>query len=411
MSVPRQVGKTYLIGSVVFADCIVNPGTTVVWTAHRFAVARETFDSLAAIAKSPGLLPHIDPDDVHSAAGNEVIKFRNGSRIKFAARERGTVRGVAKVRRLILDEAQILSEGAMSDLAPTMNQAVNPQIIMMGTPPKPMDNSAIFAGIREEALDGESEGVVYIEFSADADADLDDREQWHKANPSLGTRTPYKALRRLRRLFDNDDDFAREALGIWTNIGGNAVVDPVTWGKLGDPDSITDGPVAYAIDVSPQRDHASIGMAGWRPDGKRLLEFVEGRNSADWVVTVAKLINERQRPRCFVIDAGSPAGSYVQALQTAGVPVVTVGARDYANACGTFYDEAMGGLLAHLDQPTLNSALSVARKRAIGSEGAWAWHRVNAQADITPIVACTLAIHGLSTEAIKKQRSGEAFAF
>jgi phage terminase large subunit-like protein len=408
MSVPRQVGKTYLIGSIVFADCIVNPGTTVIWTAHRFGVARETFDSLAAIAKTSGLLPHIDPADIHSAAGNEVIGFRNGSRIKFAARERGTIRGVAKVRRLILDEAQILSESALSDLAPTMNQAENPQIIMMGTPPRPQDNSAIFSGLREEALDGESEGVVYIEFSADADADLDDRAQWHKANPSLGTRTPYKAIKRLRRLFDNEEDFAREALGIWTNDGSPAVIDLKTWRGLVDEVDETAGLIAYGIDVNPQRDRASIGMAGWRPDGRHLLDWVETRNSVDWVVDAARKITEKQRPIGFVVDAGSPAGSLIPALLNAKVPVIKIGSRDYGNACGMFYDECMGSIdedgvyvpprLTHLDQPPLNVALASARRRKLGQEGAWAWARVNTQADITPLVACTLALFGLSTK-------------
>jgi phage terminase large subunit-like protein len=71
ISIPRQVGKTYDIGALVFADSIINPGTTTVWTAHRFKVARETFNSLRGMAKSPRLAPHIDYDAITTAAGNE----------------------------------------------------------------------------------------------------------------------------------------------------------------------------------------------------------------------------------------------------------------------------------------------------------------------------------------------------
>jgi len=92
---------------------------------------------MRAWAKSPLLVPHIDYDDITTGAGNECIPFRNGSRIVFAARERGSVRGFTKVRRLVLDEGQILTELALSDLVPTMNQAPNPQLILMCTPPKP----------------------------------------------------------------------------------------------------------------------------------------------------------------------------------------------------------------------------------------------------------------------------------
>ena len=114
MSIPRQVGKTFDVGALVFADSIIVPGTTTIWTAHRFKVSRETFNELRGWATSPALAAHIDPDEITTGAGNECIPFRNGSRILFAARERGAVRGFTKVRRLVLDEAQILTEDRKS---------------------------------------------------------------------------------------------------------------------------------------------------------------------------------------------------------------------------------------------------------------------------------------------------------
>jgi phage terminase large subunit-like protein len=218
ISIPRQVGKTWDIGALVFADSIIHPGTTTIWTAHRFKVARETFDSLRAVALSAPLAPHIDPDQITTAAGNESIRFRNGSRIVFAARERGAIRGFTKVRRLILDEAQILNEHALADLVPTMNQAENPQIILMGTPPKPTDPGEAFTRLRTEALTGESEGVLYVEFAADEFADSDDRKQWAKANASYPKRTNTKAVQRMRKAL-SDEDFRREGLGIWDGVG------------------------------------------------------------------------------------------------------------------------------------------------------------------------------------------------
>src|SRR5690554_5860277 len=50
MSICRQSGKTYNVGGIVFADSIIHPGTTTVWTAHRFKVSRETFNAMKAIA-------------------------------------------------------------------------------------------------------------------------------------------------------------------------------------------------------------------------------------------------------------------------------------------------------------------------------------------------------------------------
>jgi len=219
LSIPRQVGKTFDVGAVVFADSIINPGTTTVWTAHRFKVARESFNEMRAWAKSPLLRQHIDYDAITTGAGNECIPFRNGSRLMFAARERGAIRGFTKVRRLVLDEAQILTDNALSDLVPTMNQAFNPQLVLMCTPPKPADPSEVVMRLRAEALDGASEGLLYVELSAPPDCDPNDRAAWAKANPSYPKRTPAKAILRMRKLL-SPEDFRREALGIWDAAAG-----------------------------------------------------------------------------------------------------------------------------------------------------------------------------------------------
>ena len=75
-------------------------------------------------------------------------------------------------------------------------------------------------------------------------------------------------------------------------------------------------------------------------------------------------------------------------------------------ACGAFYDAVMEDRLRHLDTPVLNSALAVARKRSLGD--AWAWHRKNAAADITPLVACTLALYGAMSDRVAQRRSDAA---
>lgn len=43
LSIPRQVGKTFTIGSIIFALCILFPGMLTLWTAHRTRTANESF--------------------------------------------------------------------------------------------------------------------------------------------------------------------------------------------------------------------------------------------------------------------------------------------------------------------------------------------------------------------------------
>lgn len=408
ISICRQSGKTFDVGGVTFADSIVNPGTTTVWTAHRFKVARESFNELKSLATRPEMLPHIDPDAITTAAGNETIPFRNGSRIVFAARERGAIRGFTKVRRLILDEAQILTESAMSDLVPTTNQAENPQIVLMGTPPKPSDPGEVFTALRTGALDGTLEGVMYVEFSADPDCDIDDWDAVAQANPSFPKRTGKRAVMRLRKLLTNEDDYRREGLGIWDRMANGSVIDIDHWMSLGDPKSQLTDPVTFAIDVSPDR-RSSIGVAGKRRDGKTHVEVIENERGTAWVVARIQQLAEKWPTADVVLDPSGPAGSLVTDLAGVGIEPTLVSGREMAQACGRFYDLVAAGDLRHLgNQPNLNAAVDAARKRNLGD--AWAWRRKDGSHDISPLVAVTLALFGHDLQATKKpKRSGRVW--
>nr|WP_242647656.1 hypothetical protein [Mycobacteroides abscessus] len=67
------------------------------------------------MAARPKVDPHIEA--VHRARGDEKIMFTNGSRILFGARESGFGRGFSDVDILVFDEAQIMTEGTLEDMA------------------------------------------------------------------------------------------------------------------------------------------------------------------------------------------------------------------------------------------------------------------------------------------------------
>jgi hypothetical protein len=380
LSIARQVGKTYLIAALVFADAIINPGTTTVWTAHRFKVARETFNALKTIATSPALAPHIDADEITTAAGNECIPFRNDSRIVFAARERGAIRGFSKVRRLILDEAQILTEAAMADLAPTMNQAENPQMILMGTPPKPTDPGASFANLRAESLAGRAEGTVYVEFSAPRGADLDDRTAWREANPSYPLRTPDKAIVRLRKLLVDDDDFAREALGIWSSDTDGTAFNVARWADLADAKAERGKAPVFAVATAPDRSWAAIAVAWRRPDGRAQVMLADYQQGASWVPD--RLAELRTKWRGSVVADTASRGMVADADESAA----------HAPAHNALADAVLADTVRHGNQPALNVAIAAARWRPSGET------RVldrRGSVDISPAAAAALAVHGV----------------
>lgn len=411
MSLPRQVGKTYLVGCIAFVLCLTQPGTTVIWTAHRGRTATETFRSMKAKAKSPEMAPFVDQrvkgGGIRSANGEQEIEFLNGSRIMFGAREAGFGVGFAKVGMLVIDEVQRASTKAMDDLLPTTNAADNPLVLCMGTPPRPTDDGEIFTMFRTEAVSGESDDVLYVELGASGRFDLsDEQEFWRqlrRVNPAFPHRVGERAILRTKKGLTDDSVF-RETFGLWDEVSKKR--SPIA--KTAWADGVDVGPAegvkpdALAVDMSHDRE-ISVG-ACWREDddGVHVEEVWAGVDepaAVDWIEARAG------RRITVVIDGMSPAASMVPELKARKVKVHVGTSGDMAKACGLFASDVVGGRLTHADQEAVNQAREDARKRGIGTAGGWGYDRKDPASKIHPLVAVTLARLGAS---MSQRRSGES---
>lgn len=392
VSIGRQVGKTFLFGAMVFAMCLREPGLTVIWTAHRAKTAKETFASMSGMAAQERVAPHIA--QVVRSRGDEAVIFGNGSRILFGARESGFGRGFANVSILVFDEAQILTESAMEDMVAAQNVAKNPLTILTGTPPRPRDPGEVFTMVRQEALSGDSEGTLYIELSAERDADLLDRSQWRRANPSFPVRTSERSMLRMKKNL-SDDSFRREALGVWDEVSVHKpLVSPQQWKAMADVGPADDvKPDALGVDMSHGRDIAVAGC--WLEGEDAHIEQVwSGSDSSavvEWIVTRAG----RRVP--VVVDQASPAASLVPELKNRKCLVVTTGAAQMAQACGLLENRIAVDGLTHGAQKPVTDAILGARRRPIRDAGGWALDRSDPTSSIYPIVAATLALFGATT--------------
>lgn len=402
ISIPRQVGKTYLIGCIIFALCLMKPGLKVIWTAQVKDTALETFDQFLTMSQRPKVKPHILKTP--QGKGDEAIIFNNGSSIEFGARDSGFGRGRTDVDVIVFDEGQHLSTEALENMGAAQNVAQNPLCFVMGTPPRPRDKGEFFTLLRQEALDGDSDGTLYIEMSADPDCDPMDREQWRKANPSFPLRTSERAMLRLRKKLRNEDSWRREALGVWDLVTRQfSPVNGAMWEEGADtgPD---DGvkPDALAVDMSHDR-LISVG-ACWREGESAHVEEVWA--GTDDAAAVDWLVERAGRRIQVVIDDQSPAASMIPTLKARGVRVHRGTAPDMAKACGLLASEVEAGRLTHADQQAVNEAREGARKRSVGSAGGWGYDRSDPSVNIAPLVAVTLARLGASMA-----RTSHSYAF
>jgi hypothetical protein len=390
LSIPRQVGKTFLVGAIVFALCLLNPGLTVIWTAHRLRTAGETFDKMQGMARRAKIKPFVAK--IVLGSGEEEIRFRNKSRILFGARERGFGRGFDEVDVLIFDEAQILTENATDDMVPATNQSRQPSgalVLFMGTPPKPTDPGEVFARMRTEALSGEDEDTGYIEFSADPNFSpsespspmaAEDWRQIAKANPSYPKRTPREAILRMRKML-TPESMLREGYGIWDDEDAGPGLDFARWKTLADASAERGGSQVFALSTAPDRSWAAIAVAWLRPDGDVQVMLADYRPTTSWVKERAVALGARWGGKVL---ADPESRDLLDDADT--VPL--------ARAEASLDDAITAGTVHHANESALNTAVRGAKWRKSGDG------RVldrKGSLDISPAVAAALAVHGVMT--------------
>ena len=88
LSIPRQVGKSYLLGCIIFALCLLNPRLRVIWTSHHTATTEEMFEAMKELASHKRVAPHVVKCIALQGSRWRIV-FRNGSRVDFGARSQG----------------------------------------------------------------------------------------------------------------------------------------------------------------------------------------------------------------------------------------------------------------------------------------------------------------------------------
>lgn len=436
----RQNGKTArVLQPVTLFDLFLLEPDRIVWTAHLFRTARDSFDDFClAIEKAPVLSRRVKK--ISYSHGEEYIELHNNAKLEFLARSSGGGRGLGG-KRVVMDEALILSAGSMGALMPTLSARPNPQINYGSSACK--ETSDHLYNLMRRGRAKQSKSLIWVEFCAEGGWEsppcvlgkkcphtygtqgcaLDDETLWLPANHSLGVRRAngsgltYEYIRAEREALP-PKEFGRERLG-WHEIvlTGSGPIDEKSWMDLVDIKSEMVDPVALCIEVRNDRSSTTISAAGRRADGLLHVEVIKSAPGVAWAVDAAVKLNDRFTPCVIVIDDKSEAASLLPDLKAAGLKVrdrdpekkpgegevvVTTWAADMARACGSLFDAITDSkTVRHLNQPDLNNSVRGAVWRSLGD--AKAWSRKEAHTDPSQLISVTLALHGLLTYGPKKE--------
>jgi hypothetical protein len=403
--IPRQNGKTVII-EVAILSGIYLQNLQVVYTAHLMATSRRTRMRIQQLIEST---PDLEAEVKQIRISNEEqsIELKSGARVDFVARSGSTARGWSG-DMVFMDEAFAVADDHIGALMPIMFARPNWQLWYASSAGKPASHA--LRRIRQRGIDGDP-GLAYYEWSIDEETYKANPEGvaanpkfWAQANPSFGIRITGETLALAQRSMD-DVEFAREVLGIWDDPRGAPIIDPIAWARLLDPMSAFEGSMVFALDVAPQLESGAIGVAGYRDDDLVHIEItgrdgqLDHRPGTDWIVPRVVELNNEWQPAAWVLDPAGPAGALLTDLREAGIEPVLVNARELAQACGSMLKAASSppatSTVRHLGQLSLDEAVRAAKKRDIG-DGGWAFGRRATEEDISPLVAVTLAFHGLA---------------
>lgn len=405
---PRQNMKTWIFQLIVLAR-LLEPGgdRLIVWSAHLFDTAQETFrDFLQLIEKHAWLGDLVERID--RGNGEEQITFVGGRRLRFRARAKTGGRGLSG-DCVVLDEGFALDPAHMGALLPILSTRRR-ALVLIGSSAG-LAASAILRGFRDRGRVGGAGSPAYVEFCApgsfaDPGCELDrcghevgtpgcvmDREDlWLVANPAARAgRIAMDYLREERGALP-PGEFGRERLGWWDEPGGLVSLTGTAWAALKDRTSKPlPWPLAIGVDTSKGLRAAVVVAAGWREDGLPHVEVLRTAAGIEWLPEFLQPLAWEHGAVVRILGGSSTAQAIVPALQRARVPVVETSTADYAAAWGLLVREVGEGALRHLGDEILQRSVDVVASVSVGDGGAARPSADKSGGDITAIVAATLA--------------------
>lgn len=382
--VPRQNGKGSVLEARELAGLFLFDEQLIIHSAQLFSTAAEGFRRLVTLVESNNELKQKVRRIVYSH-GSEGIELKSGSRIKFMARSRSSMRGFS-ADVLILDEAYDLAEAAMEAMIPTM--AARPMAQVWYTSSAPLADSVVLKRICARGRSAEDTGgLAYFEWAAADDCNPSDPEAWADANPALGYRLTTKFMDREYEALSTEG-FKRERLGLYNDAVRERLFPK--WSELIDAESKITSRLVFGIDIAPDRGRAAISVAGKRPDEIPHIESVDSRPGAHWIVGRVDELLEKWGDLTIVIDDKASAGSLITDLENMyGVTLIRPTSREIAAGCSRLFDACESDNVRHLGQSVLDDAVDAAVKRYVGD--AWMLDRRKPDADISPLVSAALA--------------------
>ena len=433
--IARQNGKTMMSEILALFFLYALGVNLIIGTSTNLDAAEEVWDGVVDIAESNDDLAS-EIEDIKKSSGRKTITLSGRRRYRVTAANRKGARGKSG-DLILLDELREHKDFSAWS-AVTKTTMARPNAIVWCMSNAGDGQSVVLRNLRmkahkrlgdpdginkstgkdqieyDELEDFDDDTLGIFEWSACPDANVTNRDEWAKANPSLGYGFMTERSLASACATDPADEFKTECLCQWVT---STVAPPFpvgAWDAGKDEKSTIadDSLLWFGADISADRSHTSIAVCGKRKDGKWHVELAEYRTGSGWLIKWLQNAapNYKTGLKLALQSKGSPIASMMDIIAAIdGVEVVECAGKDVAGWCGRFYDAVSACAedagtdatpVFHITQPALDLAANIAVTRPLG-DGAWAWDRNKSMEDISPLVAATMAF-GAATQVEQK---------
>ena len=392
VSVQRQAGKSTLMLAQAAHRCLQGPNRRVWFTAQTGSDARDRFREFVALVMSSPLRDAVQGRP-RMAAGSECLTFVNGSTLRPHPPTKDALHGKQGDHNDI-DEGWSFDEEHGSDLlqaiAPTQATRPGAQTFVWST--RGDASSTWFHRLIDRGYN--AEGVALFDWGIPFDADPTDDAVIAAHHPAVGHVIAPETLVSARAVIPDPAEYGR-AYGNVASGGRETVIPAAFWTSARTQELLPAGQPAYGIGVSRGGEYGSLFAVVADAEGRPWLELVERRPGRSWLVERVKELNTYGGG--VAVRRGGPSAPVADALEIAGVPLLTPNSIDYAAGCQDLFDRVTdldGPRLFHRGPPEggtdLDIAVDVAGRRKL-EEGGWVWSAKYSGGHIDALEGATLA--------------------
>lgn len=393
--VSRQNGKGEIINALFLLHLYVLGTKTVIYSAHEFKTAKETYEKISSLIRNTPEL-HAKVAHYYNSNENTSIVLKSGQRLRFLTRSKDGGRGFTG-DVIIFDEAFNISQSSISAILPTLSSKPNPHIYFFSSAGKASAESDVLRELKSRGDRGD-DTLFWRSFSADPEADTDDRAALAQANPGLGLRITERFVA-VERQNMTESDYRRERLGIWQEDSEiDALIPADAWaaGLLADAEPPAGVRLSVGVAVSPGRLWASVAVAAKRSDGRTYVELIKHAEGTDWLLPFLAQLDASDAPVSYAIDQAGPAATMLAGFVGVGLAVRVTDSMAYKTACATFVDDVKYRRIVHRGQQPLTDAAHGVKPHLFGDS--WVYARRQSGVVVSPLEAVTLAVWGAAPD-------------